>query len=407
MSSAARNPLAAQRKAEEQATAMAAPKSKVQGAAVHVKKSKAEPKPTRSSARVMALQEEKAQRRLRHPQRTNYRDEGEVEEEDEEEEEEEAEVEEGDDGGYVLSSFSFPKRSHRKKVKGRGWSRPKAVAAPPEPPPTSRHDFLATLASFSRIGYEAWQLIQPQRIPAMTYEGYVALAYDSLEPATRAAIRESQPYVAEHGETYHDDPWPLIYGQTPSPLSLYRRVDRVYGREEYRVCASRRIAAKEVVAFLAGRLTEQSKALKERREDDHQHFFMERQYLHQFFGYEGPHSLMLSTREHRSIASYIRDPCEKTDGEDANVRVDVTLDTVTGLFFVVLYAAADMRRGEELYCLPFLGKLPVARPPPDVPLRAHQRTDTTATPRCWSGRCCRIPRCSGTGGCPPPSHRSR
>ena len=190
----------------------------------------------------------------------------------------------------------------------------------------------------------------------MTYEGYVALAFDSLEPSSRHAIARALPYVAEHGEEYHSSPWPLIWGQQPSPLLLYRRVDRVYGKEEHRVCASRRIEEKEVVGFLAGRLTEQSKAQKEGREDDHHHFFMERSYLHTFFEYDGEHSLMISTKEHRSIVSYIRDPCEKTDGEDANIKVDVVLDTVTHLFFVVLYAAAPIARGEELYCLPFLGK---------------------------------------------------
>ena len=356
MSSAARNPLAAQRRADEEARAAVASKPAVQRAAVQLKKAaKEELQPTRSSARVQALQEEKAQRRLRssEPSHSEHND----DDEDEEEEEEEEACDDGKD--YVLSLPNVSKSHVKKKRKGRGWHRQKQAghhAHGPPPPPTPRHEFLATLASFSRIGFDPWRVVQSHHIPAMTYEGYVALAYDSLEPATRAAIRDSQPYEAEQGETYHDDPWPLIYGQTPSPLSLYRRVDRVYGREEYRVCASRRIAAKEVVAFLAGRLTEQSKALKERREDEHQHFFMERSYLHQFFGYEGPHSLMLSTKEYRSLASYIRDPCEKTDGEDANIKVDVTLDTVTGLFFVVLYAAADVARGEELHCLPFLGR---------------------------------------------------
>jgi hypothetical protein len=44
-----------------------------------------------------------------------------------------------------------------------------------------------------------------------------------------------------------------------SPLTLVRRVDTKFGREEYKVKAQRNIAKKEVVAFLGGRLMEQAK----------------------------------------------------------------------------------------------------------------------------------------------------
>lgn len=396
MSSAARNPVAARRKAElkerkerqkaQQAEEHLAARTKVKRAAVNTAI-----KPQRMSARVVALQQAKAERdRARKARGQKSEDDERDEEHDtdrDEEDEEKHQKRKDDDGDDYSDSGSwrsnnkhrtpsansssttshshshhdqrYSKKRGRASVSTNGTSSSSSTShsnatAVTIAPPT--HSFLETIASLSRVGFEPWRLVPSQSIPHMTYEGYVALAFDSLEPSSRRAIARALPYIAEHGDEYHSTPWPLIWGHTPSPLQLYRRVDRVYGKEEHRVVASRRIEEKEVVGFLAGRLTEQSKAQKEGREDEHHHFFMERSYLHTFFEYEGEHSLMISTKEHRSIVSYIRDPCEKTDGEDANIKVDVVLDTVTHLFFVVLYAATSIGKGEELYCLPFLGK---------------------------------------------------
>ena len=384
MSSAARNPVAArhkqelkekkerqkQQKAQDELAASKRAKLKKAAAAAHIP-------PQRMSARVVALQQAQSEReKARKARRAGKDDEREEDEQDDEddegEEDEESDQSEVESGRrYNTQHSSTAPPSHKQKGKKK-WGRPPSTSAQSSSQASSRtsqsastavattaqspHSFLESIASLSRVGFEQWRLVPPQSIPHMTYEGYVALAFDSLEPSSRRAMARALPYVAEHEEEYHSTPWPLIWGQTPSPLSLYRRVDRVYGKEEQRVCASRRIEAKEVVGFLAGRLTEQSKAQKEAREDDHHHFFMERSYLRTFFEYAGEHSLMISTKEHKSVVSYIRDPCEKTDGEDANIKVDVVLDPVTHLFFVVLYAAAPIARGEELYCLPFLGK---------------------------------------------------
>ena len=369
MSSAARNPVAARRKQEqkEKKERQRQQQQTADGLAanrrVKLKKALAAAmKPQRMSARVVAMQLAQAEREKARKARGEVSDDNEPAEDDDESDADSAEGEEDDGGSRHDSKRSSTSVRHEKQQQSKR-GRPASASthtsssssshSSAAPPP---HSFLETIASLSRVGFEQWRLVPPQSIPHMTYEGYVALAFDSLEPSSRRAIARASPYVAEHGDEYHSNPWPLIWGQQLSPLQLYRRVDRVYGKEEQRVCASRRIEEKEVVGFLAGRLTEQSKAQKEGREDDHHHFFMERSYLHTFFDYSGEHSLMISTKEHKSIVSYIRDPCEKTDGEDANIKVDVVLDNVTHLFFVVLYAAAPIARGEELYCLPFLGK---------------------------------------------------
>ena len=84
---------------------------------------------------------------------------------------------------------------------------------------------------------------------------------------------------------------------------------------------------------------------------------MDKQWLKEFFEYPGDHSLVVSTKDHRSISKYIRAPEERMDeGEGPNVKTDVVLDPKGGLFFVIYYALEPIRRGAELFCQPFLGE---------------------------------------------------
>lgn len=207
-------------------------------------------------------------------------------------------------------------------------------------------------------GMTPWMRIRDEILPSMSYEAYIELSVGTLEMESRKAMKSCLPYLPNAGESYHHDPFPLIRGEIPSPIALYRRVDTIYGREEYKVVAKQRISEKCVVSFLAGKLMEQSKANKEtiQIEQQTQHFFMEKSYLKSFFEYKGAHSLMISTAEYKNISSFIRDPCFFTDGEEANVMNDCVYDTQSGLFFVVLFAKKDIEKGEELFCLPYLGK---------------------------------------------------
>ena len=205
-------------------------------------------------------------------------------------------------------------------------------------------------------GFGAWKAVHKLSIPAMTYEGYEDLARQCLESQTQDAIRTSQPYSPQGTDAYHRDPSSIISGKAEIPLTLMRRVDTKYGREEYKVQASRTIEKKEVVAFLGGRLIEQVKANKEMREEWSQHFHLKKEWLKEFFEYNGHHDLVVSTKDHRCIASYIRGPENRTDGViGANLKADVWFDSKTGLFVVIYYALERIRRGCEVFCMPFLG----------------------------------------------------
>jgi len=191
----------------------------------------------------------------------------------------------------------------------------------------------------------------------MTFEGYEDLATETLETATHAAIKASLPYEPQGVEHYHHNPFDLIYGKVESPLTLYRRVDTKYGRDEYKVKAQRNIARNEVVAFLGGPLMEQAKSSKQSAAEWSHHFHMHRHWLQEYFEYRGEHTLVVSTKDHKCMASYIRSP-EYADGEEdhANIKTDVVLDQRNGLFFVIYFATEPIRRGQELFCQPFLGQ---------------------------------------------------
>lgn len=195
------------------------------------------------------------------------------------------------------------------------------------------------------------------------------MAIESLDPEQRRAIKQSSDYDAE---AYHLDPWPLIKGEVSSPLTLQRRVDQTFGRQEHRVVANRNIEARSVVAFAAGRLTEQYKAARgatshkltstsaataggggQHNDSD---LLLEASYLKRYFEYNSQHSLVLSTREHCTVASYIRDPCATHSDEESNIKFDVVLDRESATFFIVFYALCEIRRGEECMALPFLGQ---------------------------------------------------
>jgi hypothetical protein len=204
-------------------------------------------------------------------------------------------------------------------------------------------------------GWGLWRQVHPNTIPAMTYEGFEDLATDTLEEETLEDVRNSKPYEPDGHDAYHADPWRIIKGIDQSPLHLFRRVDTKYGRIEYKVKASRNIEPKEVIAFLGGRLMEQVKANKQIREEWNQMFFMDRDWLDKFFEYKGRHSLVISTKDHKCLASYIRPPEHRDDGDGPNVKADVTFDEA-GLFFVVYYAVEKIKKGQEVFCIPFLGQ---------------------------------------------------
>lgn len=185
----------------------------------------------------------------------------------------------------------------------------------------------------------------------MTQEGYEDLATETLEKETQIAVRKSQIYTPAGTEIYHRDPHDVIYGKAEIPLTLVRRVDTKYGREEHKVKANRNIEKKEVVSFLGGRLMEAVKANRQSKEEWNQHFHMKREWLKEFFEYAGQHDLVVSTKDHRTIASYIRSPEERDDdGEGANLKADVVFDDRSGLFYVVYYALEKIRKGQEVFC---------------------------------------------------------
>jgi hypothetical protein len=171
-------------------------------------------------------------------------------------------------------------------------------------------------------GFGAWKVVHKSSIPAMTYEGYEDLATETLEKETQAAVKQSLPYTPQGTDAYHRDPTDILTGKAEQPLTLMRRVDTRCGREEYKVKALRTIEPREVVTFLGGRLMESVKANKQQREEWNQHFHMNRKWLKEFFEYPGAHDLVVSTKNHRTIASYIRSPEERDDeGEGPNLKV--------------------------------------------------------------------------------------
>lgn len=205
-------------------------------------------------------------------------------------------------------------------------------------------------------GFAPWKVVHKSAIAAMTFEGYEDLARQILEPQTQEEIKASQTYSPQGTDSYHHDPTDILTGKAEMPLTLMRRIDTKYGREEYKVQAARTIERKEVVTFLGGRLMEQVKANKQMREEWNQHFHMKKEWLRDFFEYKGQHDLVVSTKDHRCIASYIRGPEERTDGEvGANLKADVVLEPRSGLFYVIYYATERIRRGQEVFCMPFLG----------------------------------------------------
>lgn len=146
----------------------------------------------------------------------------------------------------------------------------------------------------------------------------------------------------------HEDPLPAIK-QTKEyqrGFDLWRRVEKNVGSEEYKLVANRDINEKEVISWLGGKLMESHKAETEGL-DRHLHFYLDKGYLAKYYAYQGKQPLVLSMKNNRNIATFIRDPAlliqdeeeeMRPDLAEYNVKVDLSFDKDSQLFFVLLFA---------------------------------------------------------------------
>ena len=169
----------------------------------------------------------------------------------------------------------------------------------------------------------------------------------------RSEVYPIRPYEA---------PWKLFESSTDrkdssqqtTNLQLYHRVNHDIGTSEYLVRASRDLKKGFPLCFVGGQLMEEWKT--ESHLIDAEGYPMKAQELHDYFDYprDGP-NLVLHMGQHYNITKFIRDPFFRRDGEGPNVAVDLILHPKAKVVVLVLFTLDNIREGDELFCVKFVG----------------------------------------------------